>query len=110
VPQPVEIGGPAAEVALLHAGREPLVSRAVTQRGDRDRVVRPTRSVREPEEVEQARTIVGRDLGHPLITERGFEFVLVFSGDGVDLVQEQHGASFGLIDVARDVSCVRAPG
>ena len=93
VAQPVDIGGPAAEVAALHAGGEPLVGRAVAQRGDRDRVIRPTGAVREPEEVEQARVVVGRDLWHPDVTERRFEFVLVFAGDGVDLVQEQHGAS-----------------
>jgi hypothetical protein len=90
VAQPVEVGCPAAEVPALHAGGETLVGRAVAQRRDRDGVVRPTCSVREPEEVEQSRIVVGRDLRHPAVTERRFELVLVLAGDGVDLVQEQH--------------------
>ena len=78
----------------MHARREALVGRAVAQRGDRDGVVRTTGSVGEAEEVQEARVVVGRQRRHPTVAERGFELVLVFAGDGVDLVQEQHGASF----------------
>ena len=63
VAQQVEVGGPAAEIAALHARREPLVGGAVAQRGDRDGVVRPTGAVREPEEVEEARVVVAASVG-----------------------------------------------
>ena len=88
--QPVDVGRPLAQVAALHAGREPFVRGAVAQAGDRDVVVRAAGAVRELQVVEEAGTVVGGDVGAPPVAERVLELVFVTSGDRVHLVQEQH--------------------
>ncbi len=99
--QEVDVGGPAPQVAALHSRREPLVRGAVAQRSDRDRVVRPTGSVREPQEVEESGVVVGSELRHPAVAERAFELVFVFAGDGMDFVQEQQWSLVARCRVAR---------
>ena len=96
VAEQVDVGGPAAEVAALHS-RSARRSYAAPSRSAVivTRVVRATGPVREPEEVEEAGVVVARERRHPTVAERGLELVFVATRDRVDLVQEQHGTSFG---------------
>ncbi len=75
---------------MLDAAREPLVRVAVAQRGDRDVVVRTTGAVGELEVVEQPRVVGLGEGRHPTLAERVLERVLVATGHGVELVQQQH--------------------
>jgi hypothetical protein len=83
----VDVGGPAPEIARLDPAREALVRGAAGERGDRRVVVGTPGAVRELQVVQEAGVAVVGDGVQEARAERGFELVLVASGDGVDLVQ-----------------------
>src|SRR5215471_10830894 len=93
----VDVGGPAAEVAVLHPPRQVFVRVAVGQRGDGHVEVRAAGAVRELQVVEQARVVGLAERRHPALAERVLERFFVAAGDRVDFVQEQHGFLYDVV-------------